>query len=145
MARVSFSRQSSADSFDELEEAVDAADAALVAKLADPNCVEPEARAAAAAAEGLRRTAPSLAPSVPADLGTVSIARLVGFALGVATGAMIAVAVGFAAVIVYVATYAVNATFGTWQDYFKLVSAALAAGAAATVSALLAPWREGVS
>jgi hypothetical protein len=47
----------------------------------------------------------------------------------------------FAGATVYYAAYAPNNTFATRADYFKLFSAALASGAAATVLALLAYWK----
>jgi hypothetical protein len=51
------------------------------------------------------------------------------------------VVLAFAGATVYEAAYDPNNTFATFPDYFKLFSAALASGAAASVIALLAYWQ----
>ena len=135
MARVRLSRQRAEDSFDELEKAVAASDEALVKMLADVNCIEPKPpHGGDAASRPNAAGAGHRAPLRP----RYRTGDRVG--LGALTWVAIMVALGFAAVTVYVATYDPDATFGTWQDYFKLASAALAAGAAGTVAGLLAPW-----
>jgi hypothetical protein len=137
-AKTWWQHQSSPDSFDRLAAALGDAEAALYAKLNEPGCAQPEAKAAAAVREDLRAVEPAASAAMPLALGSAPAVNL--FGLGALTLLSILVALGFAAVTVYIATYDTNATFGTWEDYFKLVSAALAAGAAGTIAGFLAPW-----
>jgi hypothetical protein len=86
----------------------------------------------------LRRGLPE--PSEQLELGSAGLGASLIAAI-VLTAIFCLLVITFAAVTVEEAVYRDNHTFAGWHDYFKLLSAALASGAAATVLGFLAYWR----
>ena len=109
------------------------------AKLSTNNCRKPNVSGASAGYMAI--VAAVASPAAPAPTG-LSAGSLIGrtIALGVATLLTILLVLVFTFETVRLGAYESTATFGSFADYFTLFSTALAAGAAATVAALLAPW-----
>jgi hypothetical protein len=100
---------------------------------------EEEAMQGEEAVRGLRFDSFRITPT-PLTLADAELRGLTSIALGL-TIVTCLLTLAFAGVTVHQAAYAQNNTFATFGDYFKLFSAALASGAAATVITLLGYWR----
>lgn len=139
-ARLAWKRVATAQDVHDVDAPYQHLRAAIDEALGKPECAQPGAEGAAGA--GAARSFKGLAAGVALTLGKTGLVTLLLGVWGLMTLGAIVVSLAFAGLTVAVASYDANNTFGSWQDYFGLVAAGLASGAAATVLGLLAPWRS---
>jgi hypothetical protein len=134
-AEGAFERVATPTELTDLDEPFNELQGELDEKLKDPSCVESRLAPLQAAAFTPREVAGKVRGAL--QNGQVK-AKLTGLAL--LTGAWILGALIVAFFTIKYANYEAKDTFGTTEDWFALVTAALASGVAATILGLLAPW-----